>query len=247
MNGVPSPGATLTRAFDPLKEEEPAIRRISRDFKRSSVSSSNSKVSIESLKLKHKQTIMIDSDECDVQDENEDYMQMNLSGDQVVRDQLSSYEDECEDYVETDVLPSSRFEEYVETDILPVPRLYQQPPAPAQSKEENEQKKKEKKEDVCAGSDTISTATLQADVNVTEERQMNAVSLLLFIFININVYKHDNWNHSRVQNDLFCDRTNSSQTKLFIILQYFLHHTLSCSAPLTFTVLRLRRRRCHVT
>ena len=176
MNGVPSPGATLTRAFDPLKEEEPAIRRISRDYKRSSVSSSNSKVSIESLKLKHKQTIMIDSDECEMPDENGDYMPMNMSGDRmsedrmsgdrmsgdrVVNDQRSSYEDDGEDYVESDALPAPRDEE--------------EPVFSPKLRGEGELKK----EEICAGSDTISTGTLQADVNVTEESQINAVSTLV--------------------------------------------------------------------
>ena len=162
MNGVPSPGATLTRNFDPLKEEEPAIQRISRDYKRSSVSSSNSKVSIESLKLKHKQTIMIDSDECEQQDESADYMTMDMnSSRQLVSEdqpQRNSYEDECEDYVEPDDMP-----------------------APRRCREEEgvkrEGRREGRKEEMCAGSDTISTGTLQADVNVTEERQIHAVSL----------------------------------------------------------------------
>ncbi|KAL5268939.1 hypothetical protein ACHWQZ_G002689 [Mnemiopsis leidyi] len=163
MNGVPSPGATLTRNFDPLKEEDPAIQRISRDYKRSSVSSSNSKVSIESLKLKHKQTIMIDSDECDQQDDSADYMTMDMnSSRQLVSDdqtQRNSYEDECEDYVEPDDMPAPRQGGRVEEGVR------------------REGRREGKKDELCGGSDTISTGTLQADVNVTEERQIHATQV----------------------------------------------------------------------
>ena len=46
----------------------------------------------------------------------------------------------------------------------------------SEEKKSEEKKSEEKKDDVCAGSDTVSTGTLQADVNVIEERQINAVS-----------------------------------------------------------------------
>jgi len=87
-------------------------------------------------------------------------MDMNSSRQLVSDDQTqrNSYEDECEDYVEPDDMPAPRQGGRVEEGVR------------------REGRREGKKDELCGGSDTISTGTLQADVNVTEERQIHAVS-----------------------------------------------------------------------
>ena len=207
MNGLPSPIGTLPKSCDPLQEEEAPVRPISRDYKRSSVSSSNSKSSIESIKLKHKQTIMIGhQSEVMLDDqgsevvpagltnhsmsggagehvrmESNDYMTMERGGVGNVARQFSRSGEG--DYVEADMLPPTPGL-VPNTGRIPITRGVNGGESASICLKEGDNCDVTRQEDVGVGSDTISNGTLRADINVKEERQINAVSFL-FRFSNI--------------------------------------------------------------